>query len=1005
MSNSLGDMVVSFKADVSGLSSGISQAQSQISGFGGLAVGALVDVGKKVVDLGTQAVKMAGDFQSSMTSLVTGAGESQANLQMVSDGILSMAGQVGASTKDLAAGMYMIESSGQRGAQALDTLRAAAEGAKVGAASLADVANGVTTIMTDYAAQHVTAAQATNDLIAAVAAGKTHMADLAKAMSTVLPAGAAMGVGLGDVSAAMATMTGEGTPAAAAATYLRQLLSALENPSAKAASALASVGLTSKQVSDEMKVSLPGTLQMITDALKKKFPEGSAAYVAALAQISGGNKQMQGMLELTGSHLDVFKSNVASIADAVRKGGTAITGWTLVQGDFNTKMDEARASIEAIGIKIGTFLLPVLSRIMDFVNPVIQGFGDWLTSSTGLAGALQPLGDLFNGIGQQLVWVTQQPLFTEIVNVINTTFVPALQTIGSLLGGLASNFLPQGDQIEGVSQTIMQALQTIEPVVGTVGNAFLDFSKFLQQNSGYFQEFFNILSVTGGQAFGIINDALSGLSGKSGGMSGLFTSFKPFFDNISAHMPDIETFVHLIGDTLVGAAQTIAPVIKQVGDSIGGQLSSNMKFAAQTGQQLAQWWKSDMWPAIQQALPGFEHLASVVLNDVVPGLAKLWDMGQQLVQHITSAFLPVFEKAEPIMMRVAGIISEGLAQAIHFLMPYVLQAGAAIAKFAGDIADRVAPILLNFWNSIEKGLNWLQANWKYIWPSLSKILGGIWNEIVGIVKIAWALLSGIVKVGLDLLSGNWGQAWTDVKDMLSGIWDGIKQLVSGGIETVSGTIQGFITAVVGFFQGLYDTLVGHSIIPDMMNGIIGWFSQLPGRAMSFISDLVSKITGALSGLGSKALGWAGDMMSGFVSGIRNGIGAVGDAIAGVADKVRQFLHFSKPDIGPLADADQYMPDFIEMLSGGLVAGIPKLKAAVSQIALPLSVAVGGAGGSYPSSTAAYPSTLAYGAGVGQPIIHVHNHNHNYVDGIEMADTIGARQAMLVQARQGVRQWG
>jgi TP901 family phage tail tape measure protein len=207
-----------------------------------------------------------------MTQLVTGAGESEKNIGMVSDGILSLAVQTGSTTKDLAAGMYMIESAGYHGAKGLDVLKAAAEGAKVGNASLADVANGVTTAMTDYAKSGLTASQATNDLIATVAAGKTHMGDLANSLANILPTASAAGIGLNDVMGAMATMTSEGVPAAQAATYLRQTILGLIAPSAGTVKALQSVGLSSSEVATEMKRSLPDALAMITEAVGKKFP-------------------------------------------------------------------------------------------------------------------------------------------------------------------------------------------------------------------------------------------------------------------------------------------------------------------------------------------------------------------------------------------------------------------------------------------------------------------------------------------------------------------------------------------------------------------------------------------------------------------------------------------------------------------------------------------------------------------------------------------------------------
>ncbi len=347
--------------------------------FKGLQMPLLL-AGAAVVGVGVAATVMAGNFQDSMTQLVTGAGESRSNLQMVSNGILAMATQTGESTKQLAAGLYMIESAGYHGSAALTILKDAAEGAKVGASDLGTVADATTTILNDFGSKGVTAADAVNALIATVANGKTHMQDLAQSLSQILPTASAAGVGLNDVMGALATMTGEGVPAANAATYLRQTILALDAPSAAATKALKSVGLTTQQVSAEMQRSLPDALKMITDAVGKKFPVGSAAYVAALKDISGGSKTMQGMLDLTGSHLQTFQSNVSSVAGAVHKGGNAIAGWALVSQDFNTKMSQLGATLEVVMIKVGQAIMPVATAIAAHVLPALTAFSSWATT-------------------------------------------------------------------------------------------------------------------------------------------------------------------------------------------------------------------------------------------------------------------------------------------------------------------------------------------------------------------------------------------------------------------------------------------------------------------------------------------------------------------------------------------------------------------------------------------------------------------------------------------------
>ena len=56
------------------------------------------------------------------------------------------------------------------------------------------------------------------------------------------------------------------------------------------------------------------------------------------------------------------------------------------------------------------------------------------------------------------------------------------------------------------------------------------------------------------------------------------------------------------------------------------------------------------------------------------------------------------------------------------------------------------------------------------------------------------------------------------------------------------------------------------------------------------------------------------------------------AASSVADKISQYLHFSVPDVGPLADADEYMPDFMKLLAGGIYQNIGLVERAADTLA-------------------------------------------------------------------------
>lgn len=381
-------LMVTVGADTTMAVQGITGLAS-ILGKEGLLAMAGVAAGAAIVGVGVMATKMAGDFQTSMVQLSTGAGEATAAIRpggVVYNGILQMAKDTGTSTSQLADGMYMIGSAGYHGAQGLAILQAAAEGAKVGNADLGTTADALTTVMKNYPDVANGATGAMNTLIATVANGKTHMQDLATALSSVLPTARQAGIGLNDVMAAMAAQTAMGIPAADAATHLRQMIIALEAPSAAASQALNAIGLTTDQVATAMHSSLPAALELIQQHLAATYGQGTPAYLAALKNVSGGLREMQGMLALTGQNLGSFQADVGKISGAVKAGGTQVAGWNQVQGTFNQQLARFGEVAQTLMIQLGQKLLPVATQLFGFLAdnaiPTIEKVTKFLTGNS-----------------------------------------------------------------------------------------------------------------------------------------------------------------------------------------------------------------------------------------------------------------------------------------------------------------------------------------------------------------------------------------------------------------------------------------------------------------------------------------------------------------------------------------------------------------------------------------------------------------------------------------------
>ncbi len=111
----------------------------------------------------------------------------------------------------------------------------------------------------------------------------------------------------------------------------------------------------------------------------------------------------------------------------------------------------------------------------------------------------------------------------------------------------------------------------------------------------------------------------------------------------------------------------------------------------------------------------------------------------------------------------------------------------------------------------------------------------------------------------------------------------------------------------------------------MFNGIVNAVKGAMTNVLNAVKNGFSNVKSHITGLASQAFTWGKDLVMGIVNGIKSCIGAVGDAVKGVADKIKSFLHFSVPDEGPLTEYESWMPDFM----GGLAKGIEKSRGLIT----------------------------------------------------------------------------
>ena len=143
------------------------------------------------------------------------------------------------------------------------------------------------------------------------------------------------------------------------------------------------------------------------------------------------------------------------------------------------------------------------------------------------------------------------------------------------------------------------------------------------------------------------------------------------------------------------------------------------------------------------------------------------------------------------------------------------------------------------------------------------------------------------------LSETWNLLYTTVSSIFTNIWNTLVLIFTNIFTSVSSTVGDIKNTIV-----------------DGLNAAFDFIRSIPGEAFA----------------------WGRDMIQGIIDGISSMVGAVGDAVKGVADSISSFLHFSRPDKGPLSEYESWMPDFMEGLAKGIKDSRGLVDAAISELA-------------------------------------------------------------------------
>lgn len=252
--------------------------------------------------------------------------------------------------------------------------------------------------------------------------------------------------------------------------------------------------------------------------------------------------------------------------------------------------------------------------------------------------------------------------------------------------------------------------------------------------------------------------------------------------------------------------------------------------------------------------------------------------------------------------------------------------------------------------------------------------GGIGAALSGIASTAGSAI-GSIGSALAGLASTLGGSLGSIGATLSGVVGSVGTTLSGvagsigaGLAGVGGTVSSVVGTVGSALAGLAGGPVGLAVAAVGALGSAFVVAGAEGDTLGEkLSNVFNGIADTIGNVVSTAFSWGRDLIEGIGNGIASAANWLFSGVKSIAQGIASFLHFSRPDKGPLREYEQWMPDMMAgmakgiRLNSGLLEGAAQDAASRMQSALTIPADVAAAAvGTAPAQSAGRSLSITIG---------------------------------------------
>ena len=885
-----------------------------------------------VLAIGTAAVTTGNDFEAQMSRVQAIAGATKDELKLLTDQAIELGASTSFSATEVAAGMENLASAGFTTNEIMEAMPGLLDLAASSGAELATASEIAASAIRGFGLEANQSAHVADVFAEAAARTNAQTEDMGNAMKYIAPVANTMGLKIEEVAAAIGIMSDAGIKGEQAGTTLRGALTRLTKPTDKMIKVMNNLGISFYDNEGKMK-SLTEMISMLQNATANLTDEQEQNALTTLF----GTESLSGMVALinrgSGDLADMTKSFEDCDGAAQEMADTMLD-------NIKGSIEELKGSLESAGIAIQQALAPEIKDLAKWIQDLVDDFNDLsdeekqnIVKMGLLVAAIGPAVKILGTLGKGLGTVTKGAgTFTKAVGLIGKTTTQSFKSASS-----ATQLLAKG--MTFLTSPVGLATVAITALVGGLTYLALKQTEAQKKAQEFAEEMANEK-----QSFEEYNQSIDKTT----------SSNLAQINSVERLKNELSTLVDENGKVKEGYEGRVSFILNQLNSALGTEYQLNGNIIQSYKDLQAEIDTTIEKKRAEAILNGEQEKWSNAVNEEETAVQNLTEAREKLLQVQDEYGLTLDELREKAE-NSSGKEKEYLDNVINayddatqtlkdnhqiqeqYANDYALFMEGKYTEVGNIIknttSDWTNSSLENIRNSIVEQSKALE-NYKSIYETTgSKVaktqmeqaqqnMDNLVKELTSRTSTIGSMSAGEITAWRTLGTESYQQYSDALAQMDPTLRKKIESMT--GIVASNTTLPESVGGLASRSQGYFQTNLNFErVAADEVTGASGIINK-DTSVENAAGDLAKRTQTILESNDSSK--WGEDM----VEGIGKGIQKKGNSswftgvLSGLAGTIASFLHFSRPDRGPLREYEKWMPDMIKGLSKTLQKSSPEL---------------------------------------------------------------------------------